>query len=228
MGQRGTWFGCPRRVRELRGPRHQVPPATARGKTRGGVSRRVARGCWEGPSSPPDPQTCPVPALPPFSQPHRPPWARVFEAGRRANLCASRPHLPRRSSLQHDQLQNSIQSRSNLYEKQRQVSRSWLAGCDDGAPSPDAQRDAQQARFHPSPAKAAAWVGPFDALWGGQRATGRCAMQPPLPRAPSLSCVKNFPVWPTVLPPNIAKMMRAAFAHVGNLEWLLRQKRSRP
>ena len=46
-------------------------------------------------------------------------------------------------------------------------------GCDDGAPSPDAQRDAQEARFRPSPAKAAVWAGPFDALWGGQRASGR-------------------------------------------------------
>ena len=39
-----------------------------------------------------DPQTCPVPALPPFSQPHRPPWARVFEAGRRAHLHAAMLH----------------------------------------------------------------------------------------------------------------------------------------
>ena len=64
-------------------------------------------------------------------------------------------------------------------EQQRPVSResvlqSELArvGCDDGAPSPDAQRDAQEARFRPSPAKAAVWAGPFDALWGGQRASG--------------------------------------------------------
>ena len=76
-------------------------------------------------------------------------------------------------------------------------------GCDDGAPSPDAQRDAQEARFRPSPAKAAVWAGPFHALWGGQRASGRCAMQPPLPRATSLSCVlvKKIPVLPTVLYP---------------------------
>ena len=93
LGQRGTWCGCPHGVRELRGPRHQVPPATARGKTACGVSRGVARGCWEGPSSPPDPQTCPVPALPPFSQPHRQPWARVFETRWRADLHAAAFHL---------------------------------------------------------------------------------------------------------------------------------------
>ena len=189
MGQRGTLYGCPLGVLELLGPRHQIPPATARGKTACGVSHGVARGCWEGPSSPPDPQTCPVPALPPFRQPNRPPWAGVFEARRRANLCASRPHLPRRSSLQHDQLQQEIRLRRDLYEKQRPVSRSWLAGCDDGAPSPDAQRHAQEARLCPSPAKAVVRAGPFDAPWGGQRASGRCAMQPPLPRAKILSCV---------------------------------------
>ena len=134
LGPRGTWFGCPHTVRELLGPRHQVPPARARGKTWCGVSRRVVRGCWEGPISPPDPQACPVPALPPFPQPHRHPWAGVFEARWRANLCASSSHPPPRWCLQHDQLQQAIKLRRDLYEKQRPVSRSWLAGCDDGAP----------------------------------------------------------------------------------------------
>ena len=153
MGQRGTWFGCPRRVPELRGPRHQVPPATARGKTGCGVSRRVARGCWEGPSSPPDPQTCPVPALPPFSQPHRPPWARVFETCGWGKLCAACLHPPRGSCFQHDLLQQVRPSTRDLCKHERPVSRSWLVSCDDGAPSPDAQKQAQQARFHPSPRK---------------------------------------------------------------------------
>ena len=155
MGQRGTLYGCPLGVLELLGPRHQIPPATARGKTACGVSHGVARGCWEGPSSPPDPQTCPVPALPPFRQPNRPPWAGVFEARRRADLHAAALNPARGACLQHDLLQQASLSGSNLCKQQRPVSRSWLAGCDDGAPSPDAQRHAQQAGFHPSPAKAA-------------------------------------------------------------------------
>ena len=43
LGPRGTWYGCPHTVRELRGPRHQVLPARARDKTESGVSRRAAR-----------------------------------------------------------------------------------------------------------------------------------------------------------------------------------------
>ena len=43
----------------------------------------------------------------------------------------------------------------------------------------------------PAPQRTAAWAGPFDALWGGQRASRRCSMQPPLPRAKSLSLVKQ-------------------------------------
>ena len=187
MGPRGTLYCCHLDMRELLGPRRQVQPALARGKTGCSISDRVARGCWEGPMSPPDPQACPVPALPPFPQPHRPPWAGVFEARRRAHLHAAKLHPTRGASLQHDLLQQARLSGSNLCKQQRPVSRSWLAGCDDGAPSPDAQRDAQEARFRPSPAKAAVWAGPFHALWGGQRASGSCAMQPPLPRAKSLS-----------------------------------------
>ena len=201
MGPGGTLYGCPVGMRELLGPRRQVQPARARGETGRRVSRRVARGCWEGPISPPYPQTCPISALPLFPQPHRPPWARVFEARRRANLHAAKFHPARGASFPHDHLQQAGRSGRDLCKQQRPVSRSWLAGCDDGAPSPDAQKQAQQAMLCPSPAKAAVWAGPFDAPWGGQRASGRCAMQPPLPRAKSLSCVKKFPVWPTVLPP---------------------------
>ena len=156
LGQRGTWCGCPHGVRELRGPRHQVPPATARGKTRGGVSGRVARGCWEGPSSPPDPQTCPVPALPPSPQPHRPPWAGVFEECGWGKLCAACLHPPRGSCFQHDLLQQVRPSTRDLCKHERPVSRSCLVSCDDGAPSLDAQNHAQQAGLCPSPAKAAA------------------------------------------------------------------------
>ena len=104
-----------------------------------------------------------------------------------------RPHLRRRSCLQHDLVLQAGPSTRDLCKQQRQVSWSWLVGCDDGAPSLDAQNHAQQAGLCPSPAKAAVWAGPFDAPWGGQRASGRCAMQPPLPRAKSLSCVKKNP-----------------------------------
>ena len=71
-------------------------------------------------------------------------------------------------------------------------------------PTCDVQRDAQNAGLCPSPAKAAVWAGPFDAPWGGQRTSGRRAMQPTLPRAKGLSCVKKIPVWRTVLPPTFS------------------------
>ena len=102
-----------------------------------------------------------------------------------------KPHLRRRSCLQHDLVLQAGPSTRDLCKQQRQVSWSWLVGCDDGAPSLDAHKDAQQAGLCPSPARAAAWAGPFDALWGGQRASRRCAMQPQLSRAKSLSSVKT-------------------------------------
>ena len=201
LGPGSTLYCCPLGVQELLGPRRQVQPARARSKTGCRISDRVARGCWEGARAPPYPQTCPVSALPRFPQPHRPPWARVIEAYRRANLHAATFHPARGASVTHDQLQQAGRSGRDLCKQQRPVSRSWLAGCDDGAPSPDARIDDQEARFRPSPAKAAVWAGSFDAPWGGQRASRRCAMQPPLRRAKSLSCVKKIPVWRTVLPP---------------------------
>ena len=169
LGPGGTLYGCPVGMRELLGPRRQVQPARARGETGCGVSRRVARECWEGPISPPYPQTCPISALPLFPQPHRPPWARVLEARRRANLHAAKFHPARGASVHHDHLQQAGRSGRDLCKQQRPVSRSWLAGCDDGAPSPDAQKDAHEPRLSPSPARAAVWARPIGALWVGRR-----------------------------------------------------------
>ena len=107
MGPGSTLYCCPLGVQELLGPRRQVQPARARSKTGCRISDRVARGCWEGARAPPYPQTCPVSALPRFPQPHRPPWARVIEAYRRANLHAATFNPARGASVQHDLLQQA-------------------------------------------------------------------------------------------------------------------------
>ena len=107
LGPGSTLYCCPLGVQELLGPRRQVQPARARSKTGCRISDRVARGCWEGARAPPYPQTCPVSALPRFPQPHRPPWARVIEAYRRANLHAATFHPARGASVQHDLLQQA-------------------------------------------------------------------------------------------------------------------------
>ena len=107
LGPGSTLYCCPLGVQELLGPRRQVQPARARSKTGCRISDRVARGCWEGARAPPYPQTCPVSALPRFPQPHRPPWARVIEAYRRANLHAATFNPARGASVQHDLLQQA-------------------------------------------------------------------------------------------------------------------------
>ena len=57
----------------------------------------------------------------------------------------------------------------HLRSQQRPVTKSRRAGCDDGAPRPDAQRHAQEPRFCPSPARAAVWALTMKAPWGGRR-----------------------------------------------------------
>ena len=186
LGQRGTWCGCPHGVRELHGPRHQVPPATARGKTACGVSRGVARGCWEGPISPPDPKSCPVPALPPFPQPHRPPWGRVSGACGRANLCAPSPHPPRRSCLQHDSAAQLPISTCKLTLTLCSSLSTELRRIDGGAACRSAKITSPIGSRSCDSAAATRHSGPIrlHGVVGG----GRCSMQQPRPR-PSL------PVW---------------------------------
>ena len=113
-------------VRELLGPRHQVPPARARGKTVCGVSRRVARGCWEGPISPPDPQACPVYQPYPHSR-----YLTDHPGQGCSRRIGGRTCVPAGRICLIDRVSNTISSStrsdcvlSDLYEKQHPVSRS--------------------------------------------------------------------------------------------------------
>ena len=90
----------------------------------------------------------------------------------------------------------------HLRSQQRPVTKSWRAGCDDGAPRPDAPRDAHEPRFCPSPARAAVWALPIDALRGGRRRRVQRWRLPARLPGPVLGSAKKTEFSPTVLYPS--------------------------
>ena len=96
---RSTSIHHPTGARGRLGPRCQVRPARARGKTGCRIPYRVARGGWDGVKAPPYPQNRPDSALPRSPQPHQAPWGRVSEACGWANLRAANLHLARGACL---------------------------------------------------------------------------------------------------------------------------------
>ena len=90
-----------------------------------------------------------------------------------------------------------------LRSKQRPVTKSWRADCDDGAPSPDALRGAHEPRLCPSPARAAVWARLIGALWGGRRR--RCS-DGGSPRGCQARSARKSEFSPTVLYPKLDKV----------------------
>ena len=117
-------------------------------------------------------------------------------------ICAYRARDRPRGLLSHTLFSHRSAHRPTPGRRQRPVRRSWLVGCDDDAPSHDAERDAHEARLRPTPARTTARVGRFglflDCWW-------RSSAWPPAAATPTcreMSSVKKVRTEGTVLTPN--------------------------